>query len=87
MAQQAGVAKDGLPHICVVGAGAMGRGIAQVAVTAGHPVSLVDPESDQLAAAIADIRSRVERRRPEIAASLETTLRTATSVRDTPAQP
>src|SRR5690242_21714570 len=72
-------------HICVVGAGTMGRGIAQVAVAAGHPVSLVDPDSGQLAAAVTDIRTRLERRRPEVAAALGTRLRTAASVGDTPA--
>src|SRR5580765_5134862 len=76
-----------LPPVCVVGAGTMGRGIAQVAVTAGHPVSLVDPDPGQLAAAVADIRSRLQRRHPELATNLDVTLRTATSLRDTPAHP
>jgi 3-hydroxybutyryl-CoA dehydrogenase len=85
--QQPRPGPNGLSHICVVGAGTMGRGVAQVAVAAGHPVSLVDPDSGQLAAAVADIHSRLQRRRPEIAASLETRLRTVTSLRDAPADP
>ncbi len=78
---------DGLAHICVVGAGTMGRGIAQVAVAAGHLVSLVDPDRGQLDAAAADIRTRLQRRHPEIADTLGTRLRTATSVHDLPADP
>ena len=47
--QQLGTGQDGgRSPICVVGAGTMGRGIAQVAVAAGHPVSLVDPDRGQL---------------------------------------
>ena len=88
MAQRHGTSQDEVPaHICVVGAGAMGRGIAQVAVAAGHPVSLVDPDRGQLEAAAADIRARLQRRHPEIAATLDTRLRTAASVRDVPAEP
>ncbi len=33
---------DAQGRVAVVGAGAMGAGIAQVAATAGHPVHLVD---------------------------------------------
>lgn len=39
----------------VVGAGTMGRGIAQVAATAGHPVVLTDTSSDVLARAMASL--------------------------------
>ena len=86
--QQVGTDQNGdRSPICVVGAGTMGRGIAQVAVAAGHPVSLVDPDTGQLAAAVADIRSRLQRRHSEVAATLDSRLRTATSVRDTPAHP
>src|SRR5690242_6462510 len=74
-------------HICVVGAGTMGRGIAQVAVAAGHVVSLVDPDPGQLAGATADIRTRLQRRHSEIAENLDASLRTVTSIRDTPAHP
>jgi len=35
-------AMNAVPAVAVIGAGAMGSGIAQVAVTAGHPVYLVD---------------------------------------------
>ena len=35
---------EGAP-VSVVGAGAMGAGIAQVAASAGHPVALVDAVS------------------------------------------
>ena len=75
-------------HICVVGAGTMGRGIAQVAVAAGHPVSLVDPDRGQLDAAAADIRDPAaaqaprDRRHPRARG-----LRTATSVRRPPRRP
>ncbi len=51
-------------HVCVVGAGTMGRGIAQVAVAAGHPVSLVDPDSNQLASARDEIAARLSKRDP-----------------------
>jgi 3-hydroxybutyryl-CoA dehydrogenase len=44
-------------HICVVGAGQMGSGIAQVAAVAGYEVTLVDVSRDQLDRA----RSGIER--------------------------
>ncbi|WP_270889632.1 3-hydroxyacyl-CoA dehydrogenase [Pedococcus sp. 5OH_020] len=71
--------------VCVIGAGTMGRGIAQIALAAGHRVSLVDPAADQLAAAAEDIAQRLSRRQPEVAAALPTQLSTHTSVEDTPA--
>jgi 3-hydroxybutyryl-CoA dehydrogenase len=39
-------------NVAVIGAGAMGAGIAQVAATAGHPVSLVDVVPGAAAAAV-----------------------------------
>ena len=42
-------------HIAVIGAGAMGRGIAQVAATAGHPVLLFDSNGEAVTAALADL--------------------------------
>ncbi|MGB8383334.1 MAG: 3-hydroxyacyl-CoA dehydrogenase NAD-binding domain-containing protein [Dermatophilaceae bacterium] len=37
------VAMNAVPPVAVIGAGAMGSGIAQVAVSAGRPVYLVTP--------------------------------------------
>src|SRR5690348_16824349 len=70
-------------HICVVGAGTMGRGITQVAVAHGHPVSLVDPSPAQLEAAVAEIRQRLAKRQPEIADNLAAHLAIATSLSET----
>lgn len=47
--------------IRVVGAGAMGRGIAQVAVTAGYPVELCDAMSDAVPAGIAFVAKMLRR--------------------------
>src|SRR5574343_720278 len=44
--------------IAVVGTGAMGAGIAQVAAAAGHPVKLLDARSDAAARAVAGIRAQ-----------------------------
>nr|WP_275712679.1 3-hydroxyacyl-CoA dehydrogenase PaaH [Dechloromonas hankyongensis] len=44
--------------IAVVGTGAMGAGIAQVAAAAGHPVKLLDARSDAAARAVAGIRTQ-----------------------------
>jgi 3-hydroxybutyryl-CoA dehydrogenase len=74
----------GLRPICVIGAGTMGRGIAQVALAAGHEVVLVDPAAAQLAAAAADITSRLLRKRPDAEELVATRLRTATSITDAP---
>lgn len=43
-------------HIGVIGAGTMGRGIAQIAATAGHPVTLVDLDQAALDAALESLR-------------------------------
>ena len=43
------------PQVAVVGAGAMGRGIAQMAVQAGSEVLLFDQQPDAVAAALASI--------------------------------
>lgn len=47
--------------IAVVGTGAMGAGIAQVAAVAGHPVKLLDVRSGAAAAAVSSIQGRIER--------------------------
>ena len=48
------------PHtvIAVVGAGAMGAGIAQVAAAAGHPVKLLDQRPDAAERAVAGVRAQ-----------------------------
>ncbi|WP_433192259.1 3-hydroxyacyl-CoA dehydrogenase [Nocardia sp. CA-107356] len=74
-------------RICVIGAGTMGQGIAQVALTAGHNVGLVDLDPDQLATAVSDIRSRLTRRAPGLLQHLSERLLTAPSVRDLSAEP
>ena len=71
--------------VCVVGAGTMGRGIAQVALAAGHQVSLVDPMESQRRSAVADIASRLQRRHPQIAASIEDRLGLHAGIDTTPA--
>ena len=48
--------------IGVIGAGQMGKGIAQVAATAGFDVALNDISPERLAAAVADIDHNLERR-------------------------
>ncbi len=50
-----------MPTVGVLGAGAMGAGIAQVAATAGWNVRLVDVNTDVVAAAIAGIGARLDR--------------------------
>ncbi|MFX0574429.1 3-hydroxyacyl-CoA dehydrogenase [Nocardia nepalensis] len=75
------------PRICVIGAGTMGQGIAQVALTAGHYVDLVDLDPDQLVTAVTNIRSRLTRRAPELLQHLTERLLTAQSVRDLSAEP
>ena len=63
----------------------MGRGIAQVALAAGHRVSLVDPQEAQLRAAAEEITQRLTRRHPAVAARLDQLLGTHTSVDEAPA--
>ena len=70
--------------VCVIGAGTMGRGVAQVALATGHRVSLVDPDANQLGAAVDDISQRLSRRQPETVAQLDRMLSTHTSVDQTP---
>ena len=81
---------DPLP-VSVVGAGAMGAGIAQVAAMAGHPVTLVDAATgaaeDGVARIIAGLqrleaRGRIDSARLEAVAER---LRTVTHVEDLPA--
>lgn len=52
---------DRITRIGVVGAGQMGRGIAQVCATAGHHVELIDVAEPQLKGAVAKIRAGLER--------------------------
>ena len=47
--------------IAVVGTGAMGAGIAQVAAAAGHPVKLLDARPDAAARAVAGIRAQFKK--------------------------
>ena len=48
--------------IAVIGAGTMGAGIAQLALEAGHPVVIHDPQPDAMARAIDRIRAGLARR-------------------------
>lgn len=73
--------------VCVIGAGTMGRGIAQVALAAGHRVSLVDLDPEQRRKARDEIGHRLERRHPDIAASLDERLATFGSIDEAPAEP
>lgn len=50
-----------LAHVAVIGAGAMGAGIAQVAATAGHEVSLVDAVPGAAARAVERLASTLAR--------------------------
>lgn len=52
---------DMVTRIGIVGAGQMGRGIAQVCATAGYHVELIDVAESQLKGAIAKIRAGLER--------------------------
>ena len=70
--------------VCVIGAGTMGRGIAQVALACGHGVSLVDPDANQLRQAVDDVTQRLARRQPERAAELDRLLSTYTAVDQSP---
>jgi 3-hydroxybutyryl-CoA dehydrogenase len=48
--------------VLVVGAGTMGRGIAQVALAAGHDVVLCDTNEEQLRSAVEEVVSRLARK-------------------------
>ena len=52
--------KTGNYPLAVVGAGTMGRGIAQVAASAGHPVMLYDVAEKNTLDAIQFIEQRIE---------------------------
>ncbi|WP_255424966.1 3-hydroxyacyl-CoA dehydrogenase NAD-binding domain-containing protein [Nostocoides sp. HKS02] len=80
---------NGAP-VSVVGAGAMGAGIAQVAAMAGHPVTLVDAVTGAAEDGVARIigslqrleaKGRIDSARLEAVAEL---LRTTTRVADLP---
>lgn len=69
---------EAIRHLGVVGAGTMGAGIAQVAATAGIPVTLVDISADLLERGLGRVRDSLDRRvrrgqidASEIAATLE----------------
>ncbi|MFD7917995.1 3-hydroxyacyl-CoA dehydrogenase [Streptomyces sp. NPDC059740] len=47
--------------VAVVGAGTMGRGIAQVALVAGHPVTVYDSAPGAAAAAVQEVAARLDR--------------------------
>ena len=66
--------------VSVVGAGAMGAGIAQVAAMAGHPVTLVDAVSGAAEDGVARIIASLQRLE-----AVAERLRTATHVEDLPA--
>ena len=66
--------------VCVVGAGTMGRGIAQIALAAGHPVTLVDQQPAQLTAAREEIVRRLSRAGDKAVDSVRARLRDARSV-------
>ncbi len=53
--------ENGLPVIGVLGAGTMGRGIAQVAAASGHMVKLFDIDKDVLAKAVIGISSGLDK--------------------------
>jgi len=48
-------------HVAVIGAGAMGAGIAQIAATHGHPVLLHDAREGAAQAAIEKILAAMEK--------------------------
>ncbi|QYX76621.1 3-hydroxyacyl-CoA dehydrogenase [Streptomyces akebiae] len=73
-----------LAPICVIGAGTMGRGIAQVALASGHPVHLVDPDKRQLDSARSEIAARLGRKNPAASAQVEARLLTLTDLTQAP---
>jgi 3-hydroxybutyryl-CoA dehydrogenase len=50
-----------IKHIAVIGAGTMGRGIAQVCAGSGYQVTLIDVIPEQLEQAMASVRKSVEK--------------------------
>jgi 3-hydroxybutyryl-CoA dehydrogenase len=50
-----------IKHIAVIGAGTMGRGIAQVCAGSGYQVTLIDVIPEQLERAMASVRKSVEK--------------------------
>ena len=76
-----------LAAICVIGAGTMGRGIAQVALCAGHDVSLVDPDANQLEAAQHEMAGRLVRKYPDAEDMMHRRLHPVTAIADTPVRP
>ncbi|MDF2091156.1 3-hydroxyacyl-CoA dehydrogenase NAD-binding domain-containing protein [Knoellia sp. 3-2P3] len=69
--------------VSVVGAGAMGAGIAQVAASAGHPVTLVDAVSGVVEKAVAGIIASLQRQEAQgriSSAQLEETVERITPV-------
>jgi len=50
-----------IEHIAVIGAGTMGRGIAQVCAGSGYQVTLIDVIPEQLEHAMASVRKSVEK--------------------------
>ena len=69
--------------VSVVGAGAMGAGIAQVAASAGHPVALVDAVSGVVEKAVAGIIANLQRQEAKgriSSAQLEATVERITPV-------
>jgi 3-hydroxybutyryl-CoA dehydrogenase len=70
--------------VCVIGAGTMGRGIAQVALAAGHRVSLVDPAVTQLESARAEIAHHLGRRHPAVVEVLDDRLAVFAAVTEAP---
>ena len=73
------MAADATLRVGVVGAGAMGRGIAQVAAQAGHPVIIADAMANATEKARADLTSSLDRLVEK--GKLATTVRDATLAR------
>ena len=66
--------------VCVVGAGTMGCGIAQVALAAGHEVVICDQNADQLLVAQDEIERRLRRKDPSGVDATLRRLRTAQKI-------